>query len=186
MKPNVHFITPHRADKNFGKGINMLIEGLPEDDWICLRDIDTVPLHHRVLAQQCEEIAAAGEYGLVGAMTNRIGLTYQLHNGKISEDFDIKNHVEIAHQRYEEFGSLVEDSEFLIAGMFMLFPKKVWSEMGGFPEGSIRIDGKFLDYIFSENVKKLGYKVGIAKGIYIFHIYREWLENVRVKYEHLL
>lgn len=182
----VHHITPGAADKNFGKAINDLIEGLPNEDWVCLRDIDTLPLHHRVFFKQCEDIANSGEFGLVGAMTNRLGLKYQLHNEELSENFDIKDHLEIAHKRFEEFGSEVEEAPNLIAGLFMLFPKSIWLEVGKFPEGAIRINGKFLDYMFSHAVSKAGYKIGIAKGIYIFHIYREWLENVRVKYHHLL
>jgi len=36
----VHHITPGRADKNIGKAINDIVKHLPDEDWICLRDID--------------------------------------------------------------------------------------------------------------------------------------------------
>ena len=65
----VHHITPGRSDKNFGRSINQLIENLSDEDWICLRDIDTMPLHHRVFFKQCEDIANSGEFDLVGCMT---------------------------------------------------------------------------------------------------------------------
>lgn len=185
-KVHVHHITPGASDKNLGKAINILIEKLPEDDWICVRDIDTLPLHHREFFKQCEEIAERNEFGLVGAMTNRLGLKYQLHGGEISENYDMKHHINIAVERFDEYGSEVDESHFLIAGMFMLFSKKVWQEVGGFPEGRIQIRGKFIDWLFSKAVEKAGYKIGIAKGIYLFHIYREWVTNVRTKYNHLL
>ena len=39
----VHHITPGRSDLNYGKSINDIIYSLPDEDWICLRDIDTIP-----------------------------------------------------------------------------------------------------------------------------------------------
>jgi len=181
----VHHITPGRADKNLGKAINDLIEFLPEEDWICLRDIDTLPLHHRVFFQQCEDIAKSGEYDLVSCMTNRLGLAYQLHGGKLSEDFDIKNHLKIAHERYEEYGSEVIDSPSSIAGLMMLFSKQTWEDIGRFKEGGVAVNGSFLDYHFCKGVEKIGGKIGIAQGIYMFHVYREWAKNVRFGFEHL-
>ena len=181
----VHHITPGASDKNFGKAINDLIEFLPDEDWICLRDIDTLPLHHRVLFKQCEEIAERGDYDLVGCMTNRLGITYQLHDGKLSEDFNIKNHIAIANDRYKKYGSKVIESPGTVAGIFMLFSKKIWEDVGRFREGGIRINGSFLDYVFNEQVKKAGGKIGIAPGIYMFHIYREWGANVRMEQKHL-
>lgn len=182
----VHHITPGRSDKNFGRSINQLIENLSDEDWICLRDIDTMPLHHRVFFKQCEEIANSNKFDLVGCMTNRLGLTYQLHDERISENFDIKHHIEIAHKRYEKYGSEVEETENNIAGLMMLFPKRLWDDVGEFPEGGIHVNGEFLDYIFSKRTRRIGGRIGIAKGIYLFHIYREWLDNVRMGYTHIL
>lgn len=183
---NVHHITPGRADKNLGKAANELIEHLPDEDWICLRDIDTLPLYHVGLFDQCEEIARRNEFGLVGAVTNRLGLKYQLHGEKLSENYDMKHHYAIAKDRFDEYGSEVHETPDLIAGMFMLFPKQAWLDVDGFPEGHIRIKGCFIDYLFSKAVKRVGYKIGVAKGIYIYHTYRHWVDNVRTRYQHLL
>lgn len=182
----VHHITPGRADLNFGKAINDLIEFLPDDDWICLRDIDTLPLHHRVFYKQCEDIANKGEYDLVSCITNRLGVAYQLHDGKLSDNFDIKYHLKIAHERYDKYGSTVTDAPGNIAGVLMLFSKKTWEDVGRFREGGVQVNGSFLDYIFSSTVEKIGGRIGIAKGIYLFHTYREWADNVRMGYKHLL
>ena len=182
----VHHITPGKADLNFGKAINDVIEFLPNEDWICLRDIDTLPLHHRVFFKQCEDIAESGEYDLVSCMTNRLGVEYQLHNGELSDNFDIRHHLQIAHDRYNEYGSKVDEAEGNIAGVMMLFSKQTWEDVGRFKEGGVQVNGSFLDYIFSSTVKKIGGKIGIAKGIYLFHTYREWEENVRFGYNHLI
>lgn len=182
----VHHITPGKADLNFGKAINDVIEFLPDEDWICLRDIDTMPLHHRVFFKQCEDIAESGEYDLISCMTNRLGVKYQLHDGKLSDNFDIRHHLQIAYDRYDKYGSNVYDAPGNIAGVMMLFSKQTWEDVGRFKEGGVQVNGSFLDYLFSSTVKKIGGKIGIAKGVYLFHTYREWEENVRFGYNHLL
>ena len=189
----VHHITPGHSDKNFGKCINDIIKHLPEDSWICLRDIDTMPLDHRKFFLQCEQLAENNKADIISCMTNRIGIKYQQHNEEISRDFDILHHIKIAKELYNEFGLEVEfiDQRRTLAGFFMLFSKKTWLKVGRFKEGAIQIDGAFVDYIFSIEAKKRGLRLGIAKGLYIFHLYRAWVEetvhkSTRTEYQHLL
>ena len=182
----VHHITPGRADKDLGRALNEVIEFLPENDWICVRDIDTFPLHHRVFFKQCEDIAERNEFDLVSCMTNRQGVKYQLHDGICSEDFNIKNHVKIAHDRYNKYGSQVEECPALIAGVMMLFSKQTWEDVGRFPEGGIAYKGSYLDNWLSRKVSDMNGKIGIAKGIYMFHLYREWGNDPRMTQEHLI
>jgi hypothetical protein len=183
----VHHITPGRSDKNIGKAINTIIRGLPDDDWICLRDIDTLPMYHEKIYQQCEEIASAGEFDLVGCMTNRLGLHYQLVGGKKSDDSDIANHRKIAKDLYKEHGNNVMVMNQTIGGLFMLFSKRTWEKVGGFPEGGIQINGHFFDYHFCKQVMKHRLRIGIAKGIYVFHYYRfESGQDTRRNISHLL
>jgi hypothetical protein len=188
----VHHITPGRADKNFGKAINQIIENLPDNDWICLRDIDTMPLHHRIFFKQCEDIANENKADLIGCMTNRIGVGYQLHNGKISDNYNLKNHYQIAIDRYNQYNTEIDvlSNSFVIAGIFMLFSKKTWLKVDKFKEGGIFVNNRSIDYLFSEAVYANGLKTGIAKGIYIWHTYRDWITesrtvNVRMEHEHL-
>lgn len=184
--PKVHHITPGRSDKNFGKSINDIVKLLPETDWICLRDIDTMPAYHEKFFKQCEEIAENGNYGLVGCITNRLGLRYQLHNNQLSNNTDWMHHRAIAKNRYMDHKSIVEPTNQIIAGLFMLFPKSVWKAVKGFPEGSIMIDGAFLDFHFSTAVKKAGFKLGIANGIYLIHMYRPDAKVPRIETNHLI
>lgn len=179
---NVHHITPGRSDKNFGKAINDIVKLLPDEDWVCLRDIDTIPMNHEQFFIQCEEIAKKNEYGLVGCITNRLGLKWQLHGGVFSEVMDMMKHRNIAVELTEKYGSEVCRSMNSIGGLFMLFPKSTWIKVGGFPEGSIMIKGRFIDYAFWESVKKSGIKVGIAKGIYMFHAYRMGKDKRDIKH----
>ena len=183
---SVHHIIGGRSDKNIGLSLNMLIEHLPEGDWICLRDSDTLPMDHVKLYQQCEQIAETGKFQLVGGITNRLGLDYQLYDGKISDNFDIKYHRKIGLELSNKYGSeVVSSSGKKIGGFFMLFSKAIWRKAGKFKEGSIRSKGGLFDFVFSKEVMRVGGKIGIAKGIYIFHMYRMDSDNPMKSTEHL-
>ena len=54
----------------------------------------------------------------------------------------------------------------------MLFSKKTWLAIGKVPEGGISIGGNYIDYIISDKAKQFKLKIGIAKGIYLWHTYR--------------
>ena len=181
----VHHITPGRSDLNFGKAINDLIKGLPNEDWIVLRDIDTVPLLHKEFIWQCEQIALTTPYDLISCMTNRIGLKHQLYKGIFSEDFNMLNHKEIAKELYNNHKLEVVKSKGMVAGVMMMFSVKTWKRVNGFNEGAIKIGGAFIDYLFCRKVLRIGGKIGIAKGIYLFHAYRMGEQNPRKQRKHL-
>jgi hypothetical protein len=184
--PSVHHITAGRADKNIGKAINDIIKGLPDGDWICYRDIDTIPMSHETFFKQCEEIAQRGDFTLVGCMTNRLGLERQLYGGRISDNPDILYHRKIAKELFEQYGSEVKRVNGGIAGLMMLFPKDLWIEVGGFDEGGIvSINGNYFDYNFSMKAKAKKAKIGVADGIYLFHFYRFEAENPKISTKHL-
>ena len=134
-KVRVHHITPATSDKNFGLIINRLISTLPDEDWICLRDIDTIPPDHVTFINQVDEIASNGKFDIVGCMTNRLGLKWQLYNGKLSDDYNFLNHVKIAKELSTKHGSKVMGTFQNVAGLFLLFPKSTWVKVGGFKEG---------------------------------------------------
>lgn len=185
IKKVVHHITPGRSDKNIGKAINDIVRNLPDEDWVCLRDIDTLPLNHTVFFEQCEILAGEYKADLIGCMTNRLGLGWQLYEGKISSDTNILNHLKISKELYDKHGNSVEIINETIGGLFMLFSKRLWQEIGGIPEGGISIDGKFFDWHLCDLAKKKGYKLGVAKGLYIFHMYRIEAQNPRTETKHL-
>jgi hypothetical protein len=152
-----------------------------------------MPMNHRVFFKQCEEIAKNNKADLIGCITNRIGIKYQQHEGVMSENFDVLHHMKIGEERYKKYGNEVEliPEGPTIGGVMMLFSKKTWRKAGKFPEGKIQIEGKFIDYIFCDAVIEAGLKIAIAKGIYIFHLYRAWVTTSRTKqtrteYQHLM
>lgn len=172
-KPSVHHITPARGDKNIGRAINDLVIKVDDNDWICLRDIDTVPPLHKEFINQCEAIAMDGRYDLVGCITNRCGLERQLYNRKFSDNMDMRHHIGIAEELYHKHGSSVSDYTGTIAGVMMLFSKKLWLSIGGIDEGGIvNKANEFFDYTFSKKAMSVRARIGIADGVYLFHLYR--------------
>lgn len=109
-------------------------------------------------------------FHLIGCMTNRLGLRHQLHGSEVSDNPNISDHIEIAKQLKLRYGNQVVASEGTIAGLLMLFPKSLWA-MGRFPDG-LKVGNAFIDYHFCQSAIKNGFKIGIAKGLYIFHLYR--------------
>lgn len=189
---NVAHITPGRSDLNYGKAINDIVKCLPDDFWVCLRDIDTMPAYHEVFFKQVEDIANT-DFGLVGCMTNRLGLKNQLINGILSENTDWKNERAIGKTQYAKYGSNVREMDFkkeniadCIGGVMQLFPKKVWKAVGGFREGQLLMDGGFIDWHFSKAIIEKGYRVGIADGIYMIHMYRPDAANPKSAIQHLI
>lgn len=173
QKPSVHHITPARGDKNIGRAINELVAKVDDNDWICLRDIDTVPPLHKQFIRQCEDIAMSGQYDLVGCITNRCGLERQLYKKHLSDNMDMMYHIKVAEELFVRHGSDVTDYTGTIAGVMMLFSKKLWLAIGGIDEGAIvNKHNEFFDYTFSKKAMAVKARIGIADGVYLFHLYR--------------
>jgi len=167
-----HFTPFFKGD--ISEGINRSVEAVPDDAWICIRDADTMFLTWKQ-QWQLEEITQKTDFGLLGCLTNRCYPTYCMYEGKLSENYDILYHVDLAKRLEKEHWGEVEDavelgskdgSEGLLYGQFLLFPKKVWKEVGGF-QGHIN-----HDFEFSRRVLKAGHRLGVATGVYIFHAFR--------------
>jgi len=175
----IRFIQPFSQSKNIGHEYNQCISELPNDCYICLRDQDTLPLRSDFGNQIYEVIKANPDYPIIGCMTNRLRAPYQLSKGKFSNDPNISNHIEIANQEWDEHKTLVTEVPG-VAGMCMIFHKSVWERIK-FDENTI-----FFDKRFCEQARKLGMKIGVARGVYLFHLYRWGKEDPFNYKEHLL
>jgi len=175
----VRFIQPFSPDKNIGKMYNKCILELPNNCYICLRDQDTLPLRSDWGNQIYEVIQANPEFQIIGCMTNRLRAPYQLAAGVFSNDPDISNHIEIANELWDDHNTLVTDVPG-VAGMCMIFHKSVWEQIK-FEENSI-----FFDKVFCDKARKLKMNIGVARGVYLFHLYR-WGKKDPFNYKnHLL
>jgi len=166
----VWYFNPGRGDKNLGKAYNEHCDIVPNDnDWICMTDGDIMHMLP-YWSKQIEDIIRkhGNEYSLISCVTNRLGLKWQLPKG-FSDDPNVLNHYDIADELYNKHYIEVENSRKPTAGLMMLFPKRTWNKVK-FKEG-LTCGGKFIDWRFSEAVLNIG-KIGIAKGLYVFHFYR--------------
>lgn len=177
----IHYITPFATDKNIGREYNDRISELPDDSWIVIRDGDTLFMRPD-WGQQIEDIIKrnGGQYKLIGCVTNRLRASHQLHNYTFSNDGNISNHLSIANDLYGAYYNEVEPTS-TIAGLCMIFHKSTWQEFK-FNENSLRFDTEFCTSIR----RKYGVSIGIAKGLYLFHLYRWGEKNPADYIKHLI
>lgn len=171
-------ITPYDPNKRLGKIHNDFCALIPDNDWILITDHDMMFLLPEQLAW-IEQIAntTGKDYDLLGCMTNRVGIEEQCYFGQIDNSPNVTNHIRIAKQTYSVSGNDIVPTK-LIAGFLMLFRKSLWNKIK-FKEG-INFDIKFCESVISQ-----GGKIGIMKGIYVWHSYRLFADNSKYKL-HLL
>lgn len=177
----VWYSNPFSVEKNIGKALNEFCELVPDGDWICLQDGDMMYLTPDWGKQIHDAIKLHGsKFGLIGCVTNRLGRPIQ-RIGEMDNDHNILNHYQTAIQLSKEHYAVVDDvtKKKYIAGMFMLFPKEVWKRVK-FAENNIAFDDQF-----SQDVRRKGYKLGLMKGLYVYHAYRIWSDNPSKDRQHL-
>lgn len=176
----IHYITPFAVDKNIGREYNERIEELPDDCWIVLRDGDTLFLTPE-WGRQIEAIVERNKdsFQLISCVTNRLRATHQLHENSFSGNGDINHHVNIANTLQEDYYDEVH-STTTIAGLCMIFKKETWKQHP-FKENTLK-----FDTLFCSAISKAGGKIGIAKGLYLFHLYRWGKENPADYIDHLI
>lgn len=185
-KPNIYHFVPGAGDKNLGREINKHCEIVPNDnDWIVIRDNDTCYLHPYINKQLEDIIKKHGnDYQLFSCVTNRLGLKYQLPYGLMDETNILKIR-ELAEKHYKEYYDEVIPCSRLqpTAGLFTMFQKKTWNKLK-YVDG-LATPGAFIDWQFTHGHLQLGHKIGICKGVFLFHYYRMHQDNWR-EYKHLL
>lgn len=175
-KPQIWYFVPGAGDKNLGAAINRHCEIVPsEDDWILVRDNDTL-FAQPFINKQIEDIIErhGDDFDVLSCYTNRLGLKHQLPEGLMSEPSLIKLK-EKSDYYFTKYYSDVERVYEPVAGLFLLFQKKTW-RAHPFEQGLA--EGEFIDYRFTNGLLKRGYRLGLCKGIFLIHMYRIW-KNAR-------
>lgn len=178
----VWYSTPFSTEKNIGKALNEFCENIPDKDWICLMDGDSMFLTPEWGLQIKETIKRHGnEFDLIGCVTNRLGRKIQLVDGMDYDNFDVKYHYGKAVELRDNNWCEVEDitSKRYVAGLLMLFPKTLWNKI------KFKENCSYFDDVFSKEVLKNKGKLGLMKGLYKFHFYRGWSDNPKSSKDHL-
>ena len=153
---------------------------MPEDSWIGLTDHDAMFLRPDSKAQ-IARCVAEGKFDVFGPLTNRLWGDHQRYNGVFSDNGDINHHLNIANLCHHSDYGVVEEPPINVPGLCVVFNKAPWQRVGGFTEGSICLDKEFTDAVMAT-----GGRLGIMKGVYMFHLYR-WSQDQPGQYtKHLL
>lgn len=164
----VHIVIPYDVKKNLGKAYNQAVSLIPDGDAICIMDYD-VQLLTPDAGKIIHHYANIYPNNLLTCFTNRVHplAKMQLLNGEISNNTDIKHHIELSEKQKEHLYQVSEVTHW-IAGMLMVLSKEFWKKHP-FPE-----NGRCLgvDTSYSITLKRRGYKILRMDGLYVFHQYR--------------
>jgi GT2 family glycosyltransferase len=176
----VHILKPYDLDKNLGRAYNEAMSMIPEGDWACLMDLDTMfltPDAGTILTNYAEKYP---ETGLFTCLTNRIHslAKQQLVFSEPSEVDSIRYWIKEA-ERVRESAYFVTTIHREISGFLMMVSKETWNK--------IKFDeiGKCLgvDNDFSLKVLASGRDIKRMDGLLVWHTYR--LRDITNK-KHLL
>ena len=170
----INFIQPYSFELNIGDAYNEAIE--PLEGWICLTDQDTLKFdgfaHHIK-----DVIETIDERTIFTCMTNRLRKD---NRQVIIELFDETN-IEVHFNKFASLwalnGTKLTDAD-VIAGVCMVFHKSIWERIKF-------VNAANFDRVFTAECKNRGYKIKLATGIYIFHLYRWGKKNPESSFEHL-
>lgn len=164
----VHILKPYSIEKKLGVAYNEEMSRLPEDDWACLMDYDTM-----FLTPDCgyilhEYAKLLPDAGLLTCYTNRIHpkADQQLLHG-VSDNFDAKFHAQLAYNQKRELFKFTELKRE-VSGFLMMVSKKTWNEIK-FDEfhNCLAVDNEYCWALFNA-----GKKIYRMDGLYVFHLYR--------------
>lgn len=175
----IHVRIPFSLEKNLANEYNHAFSGVPDEDWVCLLDYDTMFLTPNAIPILYEYVKAFPDTGLFTAFTNRIHqlATDQLFLGSPSNDFDVKNWAWRAKIQAMTETNVTEIKK-PISGFLMLVAKKTWNEIKFRGPGCLGVDNNF-----SADVLQSGRKIYRMDRILVFHMYR--MDDIRNK-KHLL
>ena len=169
-KPMIYNFVAYSPEEKeqLGQTYNKYMELLGDNDWACFLDHDAMFTTLDWYKQLQNIISEHSGYGLLSASTNRIGNPEQMI-ANLKDTHDILYHRQIGTILQKQCGTQVNDvtTKHCISGVVMAVNKAVWKKAGGFKDGFLGVDNDF-----HQRVRKAGDKVGIAKGLYVYHYYR--------------
>lgn len=165
----IHVKTPYRVDKNLGKAYNDAFEQVSDDDWIVLRDHDTLFLTHDAIKIIGGYTALLPDAGLLTCYTNRIHhlAKEQLIDGTPSENDSVRYWQVRAEKQREKAYSATEITRE-VSGFLMVVCKRTWRKHKFIEQPSpLGVDNDFCWRILSA-----GLKIYRMDAVLVWHSYR--------------
>lgn len=171
----VHIIKPYSLTKNLGQAYNEAMSLIPQTDWACLMDYDTMFLTSdcgailHEYARRAIETIPATHAPLMTCYTNRINprADHQLLNGECQETDSIKIHLGYASAR-RLFLYQTTELKRVISGFLMLVHRQTWDAL----KFSENMKCLGVDNDYSQRILESGRKILRMEGLYIWHTYR--------------
>jgi GT2 family glycosyltransferase len=180
-KYKVFHAIPWNSDKNIGVSYNQMMGLVGSNDWVCFLDGDAVHTSS-FFGKRIEEVIDNNpEYSLFTCYTNRVGFKPQIAPKVDQQTNNQEYHREFGEKLWGKYGTSVLDltDDHYISGVLIILRKDVWERVGGFKEeGMLSVDNDI-----HRKVKNIGGKVGLMKGIYVQHWYRNGIKKNK---KHLL
>jgi GT2 family glycosyltransferase len=166
---NIHMLKPYSIEKNLGKAYNKAMSLIPDGDWACLMDYDTMFLSSDCGAILHEYAKLLPNAGLLTCFTNRIHpLSDEQLLGVVSQNFDVRYHANIAKAQRAHLYQYTELKRE-VSGFLMMVSKATWNEVK-FNESQNKCLGVDNEYCWALFDK--GKNIYRMNGLYIWHSYR--------------
>ncbi len=168
----IRYVIPWDSNKNIADAYNREVKLLKDkDDWCGFIDRDAMFLHP-YFGKHIDNVLANGgqEYDLLSCHTNRVDCRWQILPGVDKANNDMDYHHALAQVQWSKEGHKVENvtHKAPLSGMMFMIKKSSWKRMGGFKgRGMLGVDNEAHN-----ELKRRGMKIGLMKGIYVFHWYR--------------
>ena len=161
----LHIISPYDNEKNLGRAYNEEMKYYHADDWVCLKDHDTLFLLPDTIRHISRYTELFPNAGILTCYTNRLANGEQLLTGRCMETDSIRSHIALAKEQEKKLYQVTEMIK-PISGFLMVIKKSTWDNIK-FSDGCLGIDNNYhLKVIASEK------KVLRMNGCYLFHTYR--------------
>lgn len=184
--------TPFATEKTqFGRVYNDHVSLAPfDDDWILIRDWDTMPLTTKAFQVIEKAIERYPDTSIFGAMTNRVAYEFQTVLRNVDDNPDIHWHINKAEELADKFSDGECQDVKTVAGFFLLFRKAYWNRVK-FQDTIIKerlVNGlktySLFDEEFCRPARENKEPIRMIKGVYIFHLYRmnkDWRNKDHLK-----
>ena len=168
----IFHVQAYASDKLYGKALNNHIQHLPDDCWVIVRDLDTLPLTSHAM-KLCEQaIIDRPDVDLFTCATNRVYGQGLSRESDIIAHHDNASRLEMGDKKYLQIKGCVP-------AFFWLFRKSLWLD-NPFDDLPIISGNNSFDARWTKD--KDWVKVRICH-LFIFHFYR--LNKDKSDYSHL-